>query len=254
MTMANEITGKNFDFKYGLHDASADSALKKLNSSKADGVSAEELAAAFEEIADYGQLTQTEARQLLDWGRENFDRLSPEAKKVLEKIDSALQDAGFKNKGLDFQNGQIVLGGPQLEALRGEINKITGGTGRGGGAGQPDGVDRPPSHHGDQPTYDPPRPPSTGGTQGPSGGSGASMSWREIFALLLQAVSDKEKEVKEKGKIAADATKGGKDSGKKELGEFQQAMQELNEMFSMVTNLMKSLHDTANVGIRNLTV
>jgi hypothetical protein len=267
--MAKEITNNHgIEFALGFgrislggsSDASMDSAIQKLNATKQDGVSGEEFKELFDAMSDYGQVTGQEAQQFLKWAKDNYKHLSPEAKQMLEKIDSALQAAGHDSRGIDKLGGgdpnKIVLSGAQLDALKSEVNKIGGG-GKTGGGGQPDGVDPNHGHgHGDPAPYTPSAPPSRGGSAGGAGGVGGAggSSWREIFAMLADALSKKENEAKELGKEAAKASAGGGESGKKAVIDFQQALSEMNELFTMITNMMKSLHDTASAGIRNIAV
>jgi hypothetical protein len=290
----------------GGTDASVDAAIAKLDGSKADGVSKEELLELLKSGGDYGQLTEREYNAIRQWVEKNSSRLSPEAKEAFGKFDAAVQQAGGNPNGLKadvlglpFGLGNVfgpsakdkaLLEGNKLENL---FKSIEG----------KDSIDKcPPGQH---PGHTVPPPPSSsssppsgqgggvqgsGGAQGSGGVSGGSgMSWEAIFANIMASLDKLEKSLKERAmglsaKIdksekagkefdtamkewegkdpatrgeapkAADFGDSGTEVSRTELANIQGDVQKINQMFTMLTNLMQTVHDTKKSAINNLRV
>ena len=271
--MSNEIQNKQ-NVSWGKDhwtDASVDDALRQLEGSKKDGVSEQEMRDLLEKGRDYGQITEREYSQIRRWVQANYNSLSPEARKIFEKFDAAMQAAGgagtaHKHHGT---GDKVVLEGAKLDQLMNDIEGV------GKHSAPP-----PPAHNPPSPPPPQPAPPPTA-TGGSSQGTKLD-SWSAIMLALIEMLEKKDQQVKAQanevlskgGGNAPKSAEGGQANGTNETGgaknaegtdaeggpekgdlmRLDQAMKDLNTMFQLVTNIMQAHHDTLKGGINNLRV
>lgn len=247
------------DFKT---DAGIDAQLQLLNATKGQGISGDAMDGLLSDAMDYDQVTEREYSAMKQWVGANFASLSPEAKAKWAKFDAAMQEAGGKGTAIKHHSSDeaVILSGQKLLDLKAAISEI--GKKPTADAARPpaaDGCDlaRPEADRPPQPRCaDPAPPPATLDRPEVTAGS----SWGSIFAMILDILMGKEKDLKDAMKEKGDELKKLKAGGgdfevaKGDLVNMQNTLQQINQMFTMVTNMMSAVHETNKAGIQNLRV
>jgi hypothetical protein len=220
------------------------------------GMSGEEMSELLDEAGDYGQVTEREYSAMKRWVDANFVKLSPEARKLWEKFDASMQDAGGIGTAEKHHstNEVVVTSGPELQSLLKDISAMAQPP-----AALPSDHVQPPTTQAPaelpvpEPPPPPPEPAVPADIKGPRGNS-----WGAIFAYIMQILDDKEKGLKDKITEKAKEMKG-KEGGdfqilQTDLLALQDELKSINQMFSLVTNMMTALHDTIMKGVNNVRV
>jgi hypothetical protein len=242
-------------------DQSIDEAIRDLEGSKGDGVSGEEMDTLLKSGADYGQISEREYSAMKRWVQGNWDRMSPEAQQKWAKFDKAMQEAGGSGQAEKHhsQNEAVIMSGAKLENLMKEIGE-TGKTAPVNTAPAPDGVDKPtttttttsPDGTTTTTTTSPAHPEPSSPPAEPARPYGGGNSWMEILLALMDKIESKEQALKDKAKALNGKSE--EEIGKGELLEIDAGMKEIQQMFTMVTNILQAQHDTLNKGLANLRV
>lgn len=279
--------------KDGIHNHSYDlstrDAIRMMNADAKDKdgkISGETMGKAIGKLADGGQISREEYADMREYVLKNWDNLSDDAKKLWDKLDTAYQkaskgDVGFGDAKNDGKlRSDAVLKGKELEGLLGDVKadpaskpkrsifealqdavdavkneKDTKSEGTGGPSPKSPEEARTGGTGGTKSST------KAGGADGAEGiGDVSGMSWEAIFQMILAKMAKKETELKGLAKATAEKIDGAQADGKgteslsQDLANIQGMLQKIKQMTEMVTNMSKTLHDTASAPIANLRV
>ncbi len=139
---------------YGKNNAYDLSVAIEARDAQADGkITGEEMDTIYGSMGDMEQMSYREANDFIRWGRDNYEKMSPEARQKFDKISQELQKVdpnigSFDSKFLGAGD-HVLLDKAAYERIKGEVNAIGGGKKTDSGtkpeAPTSDGVDKPDS-------------------------------------------------------------------------------------------------------------